>query len=204
MATTRANGISPGLGTESDGTTTVRAPLDLAKVEAWLSAQLGRRCSLSAKQFSGQSNRRTDGRVGRAARPAAQAGRQAAAWHDVEREHRAMFALQRTAVPVPRMLAVHRRVGRRRAILRDGVRARPCAARRDAAVARARRAHRAVAARGAHPGRHARARLPIDRAGAARQAGWYASRQLEQWARQFHAVDGFVRERLADARSRRR
>ena len=29
--------------------------------------------------------------------------------------------------------------------------------------------------------------------------GGYASRQLEQWARQFHAVDGFVRERLADA-----
>ena len=100
-----------GLGTESDGTTTVRAPLDLAKVEAWLSAQLGRPfASLSAKQFSaGQSNptylltaasgeqfvlrRKPDGKLLRGA-------------HDVEREHRAMFALQRTAVPVPRMLAL--------------------------------------------------------------------------------------------------
>ena len=205
MATTRVMESRSGLGTESDGTTTVRAPLDLAKVEAWLSAQLGRPfASLSAKQFSaGQSNptylltaasgeqfvlrRKPDGKLLRGA-------------HDVEREHRAMFALQRTAVPVPRMLALctdasvvgvpfYAMEYVRGRVLHDVTLPSLAPAERTALW---RHAAHILADMHALDYRS----IGLERHG---KPGGYASRQLEQWARQFHAVDGFVRERLADA-----
>ena len=68
--------------------------------------------------------------------------------HDMAREHRVIAAVGRTGVPVPPALGpVHRRVGQRRTVLRDGLRRRR--------GARQHRARAAVAGRASPSGRRA-------------------------------------------------